>query len=126
MRAFDVIAVVVGAGIGGGLRYAVGYVMIARLGDAFPWQTLLINVLGAFLLGVLMALSTHGGPVSMPMRLFLGVGVLGGFTTFSAFSYEIVALLERGRLDLGALYLIGSAVLGVGAAALGLLAGRAV
>lgn len=126
MRTVDIIGVVVGAGIGGGLRYVLGGWMAERWGTAFPWHTLAINVVGAFLLGLLVALSAERGLVSAQARLLLGVGVLGGFTTFSTLSYESVALMEQGLVAQGAANMFGSGVLGIGAAMAGLLVGRAI
>ena len=87
---------------------------------------MVINVGGSFLLGLLMALSVDRGIVSAEMRLLLGVGVLGGFTTFSTLSYETVALFEQGLRAQGLFNMFGSAVLGIAAAVAGLLAGRSV
>jgi CrcB protein len=122
----DVAGVVIGAGIGGGLRYVLGGWMAERWGGAFPWHTLVINVSGAFLLGVLMAVTVERNLLPGSMRLLLGVGVLGGFTTFSTLSYESIALVEQGLIMHGVANMFGSAVLGLGAAVLGLLAGRAI
>ena len=126
MKFADVAGVVIGAGIGGGLRYVLGGWMAERWGASFPWHTLVINVSGAFLLGVLMAVTVERNLLPGSMRLLLGVGVLGGFTTFSTLSYESIALVEQGLIMQGALNMFGSAVLGLGAAVLGLLAGRAI
>ena len=126
MRPFDIVGVVIGAGIGGGLRYVIGGWIAERWGASFPWHTLAINVSGAFLLGLLMALSAEREIGSTSMRLFLGVGVLGGFTTFSTLSYESVSLIERGLLVQGAANMFGSGVLGIAAAMAGLALGRAV
>jgi CrcB protein len=126
VRLIEVIEAVVGAGIGGGLRYALGGWIAERWGASFPWHTLVINVSGAFLLGLLMALTADQGPAPSSMRLFLGVGVLGGFTTFSTLSYESVALLERGLVAQGAANMFGSGVLGIAAAMAGLALGRVV
>ena len=125
MRFIGMLGVVLGAGIGGGLRYALGGWMAERWGTSFPWHTLVINVSGAFLLGVLMAVSAERSLVSPTMRLVLGVGVLGGFTTFSTLSYESIALLERGLVVQAAGNVLGSAALGLVAVALGLAVGRA-
>lgn len=122
----SVIWVVLGAGIGGGLRYVLGGFVAERWGTSFPWHTMIINVSGAFLLGVLMALSVERGLVSSEWRVFLGTGILGGFTTFSTLSYESVALIEQGLFMQGAANIFGSAVLGVGAVVLGLLLGKAI
>ena len=126
MRLASVIEVVIGAGIGGGLRYVLGGWIAERWGTAFPWHTLAINVSGAFLLGLLMALSIDRGVVSPDWRLFLGTGVLGGFTTFSTLSYESIALLEQGLVLQGAANMFGSGLLGLVAAVLGLFLGRAI
>lgn len=126
MKLASVMEVVIGAGIGGGLRYVLGGWMAERWGTAFPWHTLVINVSGAFLLGLLMAMSIDRGLVSDDWRLFLGTGVLGGFTTFSTLSYESIALLEQGFALQGAANMFGSGLLGLGAAALGLFLGRAI
>jgi len=122
----DVAGVVIGAGIGGGLRYVLGGWMAERWGASFPWHTLVINVSGAFLLGMLMAVTVERNLLPGSMRLLLGVGLLGGFTTFSTLSYESIALLEQGFFVQGAANMFGSAVLGLGAAVLGLMAGRAI
>lgn len=85
-----------GAGLGGVLRYGVGLAFASRLGQAHPWATLLVNLVGSLAIGLAMGwLARHAQPE--PWRALLVVGVLGGFTTFSAFSYELVQLAEAGR-----------------------------
>lgn len=126
MKLTDIAQVVIGAGIGGGLRYVLGGWMAERWGATFPWHTFVINISGAFLLGMLMALSVDRSLVPSSMRLFLGVGILGGFTTFSTLSYESVALMEQGMLAQGAANMFGSAVVGILAAFAGLFVGRAI
>jgi len=126
MKFAGVVAVFIGAGIGGTLRYVLGGWMAERWGVSFPWHTLVINVSGAFLLGVLMALTVERSLLPASTRLFLGVGILGGFTTFSTLSYESVALVEQGLLVQGVANLFGSAVLGAIAAVAGLFVGRAI
>lgn len=121
-----IIQVFIGAGVGGALRYAVGGWIAERWGATFPWHTMAINVGGSLLLGMLMALSVERGVVSSEWRLVLGVGVLGGFTTFSTLSYESIALLEEGMILQGAGNMFGSAVLGLAAAVVGLFMGRAI
>ncbi len=116
----SLIAVLVGGGLGSCARYLVGFWMVARLGTGFPWHTLVINVTGSLIIGVVGELTqARAGAMAPVMRIFLMVGVLGGFTTFSSFSYDALNLLgERaGWLSLG--YMITSVVLGVGAAFLG-------
>jgi CrcB protein len=99
--------VALGGGTGAWLRHTVGQLFLARLGPnlatAFPWSTLTCNVLGSLAMGLLVGwLARHGSPGSFGggdnWRLFLGVGLLGGFTTFSAFSLEFALLVERGAM----------------------------
>jgi fluoride exporter len=84
-----------------------------------------VNLSGAFLIGVLMAFSVEKGALSGDWRLFLGTGILGGFTTFSTLSYESIALMQDGLWSQGMLNMFASAALGLVAAWLGLVAGRA-
>lgn len=126
MKLFDVVLVILGAGIGGGLRYILGSWMAERWSMSFPWHTFVINIAGAFLLGFLMALTVDRQIVSPSLRLFLGVGILGGFTTFSTLSYESIALIEQGLTLQGMGNMFGSAAVGMVAAAAGLIVGRAV
>ena len=111
--------VMVGGAIGAGARHLVGQVMLARLGPGFPWWTLSINIVGSLLMGVLIGwLALRGG--GDVARLFLGVGVLGGFTTFSSFSMEFWLLFERGQMAQAATYVLGSVIVGIAAFVLGL------
>ena len=125
MRIGDLLVVIAGAGIGGGLRYALGGWIAQRWGTSFPWHTFAINVSGALLLGVLMGLSVERDLVSAPWRLFIGVGLLGGYTTFSTLSYESMALLERGLVLDGIGNMFGSGLAGLVAVLVGLAIGRA-
>jgi CrcB protein len=118
-------AVAAGGAIGASLRWGIGTWMVGRTGSTFPWHTMLINVAGAFLLGLLMALSLERGAISGDWRLFLGTGVLGGFTTFSTLSYESIALMQSGLMTAGLANMFGSGVAGLLAAWLGVVAGRA-
>lgn len=115
-----------GAGLGGVLRYVIGEWVTNRWTLAFPWHTLAINVVGSFLLGVLMGAGMQRGDASLGARLFLGVGLLGGFTTLSALSYESVALFQQGQVLNAVVNMFGTVLLGVTAAAVGIMAGRAV
>jgi len=112
------LAIFVGAGMGGLARYAVSMWAQEAAGAAFPWGTLLINVTGSLLLTL--AYGTLDGASAAEWRAFLGVGVLGGYTTFSTFSYEAVRLLLDGEWERAALYVLGSVVLSLGAALVGL------
>jgi len=125
VRVRELAAVAVGGAIGATLRWSIGSWIAGRTGAGFPWHTMFINVVGAFLLGVLMALSLEKGVMSGDWRLFLGTGVLGGFTTFSTLSYESIALVQDGLWAAGLANMFGSAILGLAAAVLGLVVGRA-
>lgn len=124
--------VAIGGGLGAWLRFAAGRLVTSTLGpaaaSAFPWATLLVNISGSFAMGVLVAwLAQHGSPqllAAESWRLLLGVGVLGGFTTFSAFSLEIVMLAERGAPALALLYIFAALLGGVGGLFAGLAAVR--
>ncbi len=122
----EMLLVAAGGAAGAVLRYSVNVALISRSASEFPWHTLLVNVVGAFLLGVLAAFTHDRGILSAQYSLLLGTGLLGGFTTFSAFAYESVVLIERGQAMLGVTNIIISCVLGVSAAAVGLLVGRAI
>jgi len=84
-----------GGAIGTGARYLVAVWMPRTVGTAFPYGTLLVNVSGSFLLGLLMQLSLSTQVISADMRLIIGAGILGGFTTYSTFNYETLALLRE-------------------------------
>ncbi|GJD33494.1 fluoride efflux transporter CrcB [Methylobacterium aerolatum] len=114
--------VFLGAGIGGGFRHGLN-LAVARLlpGFGFPLATLIINVLGSVLMGVLAEGFALRGAAGHPARLFLTTGVLGGFTTFSTFSLDAIALYERGETTAAAVYVFASVALGL----LGLIAGMA-
>jgi CrcB protein len=116
----NLLLVAVGGALGAVARYGVGIGAARWLGLAFPWGTLAVNVAGGFAMGWLAA---RVGPEQEALRLALGVGVLGGFTTFSAFSLETVRLMEH-QPGLAALYAAASVVLSVGACWLGLYLGR--
>jgi fluoride exporter len=101
--------VMTGGAIGAGFRYHIGYVALRNLGPAFPWGTWIVNLLGGFLMGVLAATVARYTPLEgEPLRLFLGVGVLGGFTTYSAFSLETANMLMRGDAVAAAAYAVSS------------------
>ncbi len=89
------ILVIIGGAIGSVSRYQVGRLALGWLGPNYPWGTLAVNWIGGFLMGVLVGILARIGG-SENMRLFFGVGILGGFTTFSAFSLDAVTMIERG------------------------------
>ena len=102
--------VMLGGAIGAGFRYHVSYVALRELGPAFPWGTWIVNLLGGFLMGVLAGVVAGDPGRSEPLRLFLGAGVLGGFTTFSAFSLETFHMIARGDHVLAAAYAVSSVI----------------
>ncbi len=115
-----VLLVAAGGAIGSVARYGV-YRLTGAAG--WPWPTFLVNVAGGLLMGLVTGwLLARGGPE--PVRLFLGVGVLGGFTTFSAYSLDIVALIERGAWGAAILYALASMIVAALALAAGLWLGR--
>ncbi|MBL8547528.1 MAG: fluoride efflux transporter CrcB [Hyphomonadaceae bacterium] len=116
----SVLWVALGGAIGATARYGVSLGAVRLFGPSFPWGTLVVNVVGGLAMGLLAA---RTGPGDL-LRLALGVGVLGGFTTFSAFSLETVRLMEH-QPGLAMLYVAASVLLSVGACWLGLSLGRA-
>lgn len=107
------IFVALGGALGASCRYGVG-VAATHLGSGqFPWGTFTVNIAGSFILGVLAAAMTFSWSPSPELRAFLVVGLLGGFTTFSAFSLDAVLLIERDRLGLAAVYLMGTVAISV-------------
>ena len=119
----DVFLVALGGGMGAAARHLVGLASLRALGPAFPYGTLIVNVLGSLLMGLLVEWLARRGT---PLRPLLAAGFLGGFTTFSTFSLDAVALWERGEGTVAAAYVIGSVFLGVGGLIAGLAIGRAV
>lgn len=97
-----------GGAIGAGLRWQVGAVALRQLGHDFPWGTWIVNLGGGFLAGLAAGLLVRHGSAGEPMRLFLMVGLLGGFTTFSAFSLEAAFMMQQGRHLAAAAYAISS------------------
>jgi fluoride exporter len=107
-----------GAGLGGLARYGLSGWIQGASGDGFPWGTLFINVTGSLLLTTVYGVleSTAALP---EWRAFLGIGILGGYTTFSTFSYEAVRLLQDGDWERATLYVVGSVLLSLAGAVLG-------
>ncbi|MCE2843431.1 MAG: fluoride efflux transporter CrcB [Novosphingobium sp.] len=117
------LSVAAGGAVGAWLRFAAGR-MIG--GQAFPYATLTVNVLGSLAMGLLAGWLARHGQGGEQWRLLLGVGVLGGFTTFSAFSLEVVTLAQRGAMGQAALYIVLSLAGGVGGLLLGLMLSRGI
>lgn len=118
----SILWVALGGAVGAVARYGVGLGAARWLGLAFPWGTLIVNVLGGFAMGYLAA---RIGPEQETLRLGLGVGVLGGFTTFSSFSMEFALMIERGAMPQAAIYVAVSLVAGFAALFAGLAMMRA-
>lgn len=106
------LVVLAGAGLGGLARYVAGSWIMVKYGGRFPLGTFLINVSGSFLIGALMTLFTERFQPHPNWRLFLVVGVLGGYTTFSSFEYETYQSVRDGAGWMGMLYLTSSVALG--------------
>jgi CrcB protein len=118
------LVVALGSAIGGALRHGVNVGSARLLGTGWPYGTLTVNVVGSFTIGVIAAYFARKGHASQTWMLFLVTGILGGFTTFSAFSLDVALLYERGQLGLAALYLGGSVAVSVAALFLGLALAR--
>lgn len=99
-----------GSAVGGGARYLLSGWMLRLLGPSFPYGTLTVNLLGSFLLGGLMVVGLETAAISPTARLALSTGVMGGFTTYSTFSYESMRLLQQGAWALAAAYILGTVV----------------
>ena len=112
--------VFVGGGIGAALRHGVNRAALALLGNNFPFGTLFVNVLGSYFMGAFAGLLLARGMGEHPVRLFLATGVLGGFTTFSAFSLDAVLMWQRGELASLGIYTAASVLGSIGALFLGL------
>lgn len=117
------IQIALGGALGATGRYLTGVAVMRVAGPGFPWGTVVVNVLGSFLIGVLMvAIARKGGQAYVP---FLMTGILGGFTTFSAFSLDALALFERGQVTAAAAYVLSSVVLSLAAIVGGVIIARA-
>ena len=114
-----------GGFLGANARYALGTWIVQRTGVAFPWHTLLINVTGSLAIGAILVLLTERLVADPPWRLFLVVGFLGGYTTFSSYSFEALALAQQGQWLRALTYILGSNLLGLAACFLGILLARA-
>lgn len=104
------VLVMIGGAFGALLRYEVGRIALQRLDPGFPWGTFIVNLTGGLLMGALAGFMFGRTPHDQGLWMFVGVGLLGGFTTFSAFSFDMFAMLGQGRVVLAALYAAGSVV----------------
>jgi CrcB protein len=117
--------VFLGAGLGGGLRYAVGLAAVPLLGGDLPWGTLAVNVIGGFAMGVVAEYWARRNHLSQHTRLFLTTGVFGGFTTFSSFSLDTLLLWTSGRPAIALGYVVISVLGAIGGIFAGLALVRA-
>ncbi len=122
MRTFWAIAV--GAAVGGVARFYLAAAVQQRVGTAFPWGTLLINVSGSLLLGFIIRYALATSAMSVELRALLTTGFCGGYTTFSTYSYETAALLEDGQYERAAIYAFGSMLVALAATFCGFVLAR--
>lgn len=122
----NLLFVMLGGAFGSGARYLAGHATLAWFGPDYPWGTLAVNLIGGFLMGLLAGSLARFGQGGETWRLLLGVGVLGGFTTFSAFSLDAMVMIERGDWMTALGYILASVAGSILALALGLGAMRAV
>lgn len=120
----SLLLVFVGGGLGSVLRYAVYRLTDSITQSVFPYGTFLVNIIGCFFIGFFVFYTERYDAQSLQWRLFLVTGLCGGFTTFSAFTFENLSLITDHRIFLFLLYTIGSVVLGITATYFGLLAAR--
>lgn len=118
------LAIALGGAVGALSRHYMAAAVSRAFGLGFPYGTLTVNVVGCFLMGLLVEAMALRFSITPEARGFLAVGLLGGFTTFSAFSLEVALLYERGQLLLAAIYVVASVVLSVAALFGGLAVGR--
>lgn len=121
---YSILLVMSGGAIGAGLRFGLSRAL-PYSGQGWPWSTFTANILGGLAMGILAAWILRGDNSAEPLRLFVGVGVLGGFTTFSAFSLEMARMIEQGQIGLAAVYALASVLLALGALFAGMTAAKA-
>lgn len=107
------VLVFVGGGLGAVSRYLTGMAVMRASGPGFPWGTMVVNIIGSFVMGCLIAWLARRSSGDADLRLLLATGFLGGFTTFSAFSLDAVTLYERGALTAAAAYVIASVTVSI-------------
>lgn len=121
---YSILLVMSGGAIGAGLRFGLSQAL-PYSGQGWPWSTFVANILGGLAMGILAAWVLRGDSSAEPLRLFVGVGVLGGFTTFSAFSLEMARMIEQGHTGLAAGYAVASVLLALAALFSGMTAAKA-
>ena len=120
----NLLLVAAGGAIGAALRHLSGIAALRIMGAGFPWGTLFVNVLGSFIMGLFIAWMVKKTGVSNDMRLFVATGILGGFTTFSAFSLDVADMVERGAMGGAFIYIAASVIISLAAVFIGLWFGR--
>ncbi len=118
------LAIATGGGIGAMARHGINMLAMRVFGPGFPWGTMVVNILGSFAMGVLIAWLVVREPHGQAFRAFWAIGVLGAFTTFSTFSLDFVTLFERKAIAAAGGYLFGSVVFSIAALVAGLWLGR--
>ncbi|MEP7351173.1 MAG: CrcB family protein [Sphingorhabdus sp.] len=121
----SILLVMSGGALGAAMRFGLARALPVGAGG-WPWPTFAVNVIGGFAMGVLAAWLLRGDIAAIPLRLFLGVGVLGGFTTFSAFSLEMAQMVQRGQGMLAGGYALASVILALGAVFAGMMLARTI
>jgi CrcB protein len=114
-----VLLVALGGAVGSVFRYLIGAAALMVFPKSFPIGTLLVNIVGAFIIGVLSEFAYKVTPIDSSLYVFITIGILGGFTTFSSFSLESVNMLEAGRVVAGVAYILASVMLSLGGVLLG-------
>lgn len=117
---FNILLVAVGGALGSVCRYLVGMATLRLFGPNFPWGTLTVNIVGSLAIGVFVELIARRFDASMELRLLAVTGFLGGFTTFSAFSLDVISLFERGEVLAAGTYVASSIVFSLVAVFVGL------
>lgn len=117
----DYLLVFLGGGLGASLRHTVNVGCARACGLNFPYGTFVVNITGSLVMGIIAGYLAFKGEASQPWRLFVMTGILGGYTTFSAFSLDAVTLYERGQIGMALFYVLGSVALSIA----GLFAGLA-
>jgi CrcB protein len=120
----NLLLVAAGGAIGASLRHLSGMAAVRLFGSGFPWGTLFVNVFGSFLMGLFIAWMVKKTGVSNDVRLFMATGILGGFTTFSAFSLDVANMVERGAMSSAFVYIAASVIISLAAVFIGLWFGR--
>ena len=120
----DILFVGAGSALGGMARFLVNRGVTYFFSYPFPLATFIVNISGSFLIGYLYSAAIKNEWLSTPALLFLVTGICGGYTTFSAFTYENLMLIRNGQAPLSMIYILASVILGIGAALLGFWAGK--